>query len=143
MLWSSSKKKAGGKEDSCGLSVLKPLNFYPEFCGCFVRKKKEYRKFATYEQKGIATRAVLFCIEKRRCDKYTPSFLCLQILSGIFVCAKATRANVFVRLFAVDFDSYFMNVGTERTLCVAIGMTYVVAAYFAFSANDAYSAHGF
>lgn len=59
----------------------------------------------------------------------------------IHVGAKATRANVFVRFFAVDFDFHLVNVSAERTFCVAVRVAHIVAANLAFSANYANSAH--
>ena len=59
----------------------------------------------------------------------------------IFIGTKATGANVFVGFLAVDLDADLMHVGAERTLRVAVGVADVVAAHFAFSANNANSAH--
>ena len=60
---------------------------------------------------------------------------------GIFVGAKATGANVFAGFFSVDLDFHLVNVGAESALGMAVGVTHVVTAYFAFAANNAYSAH--
>ena len=59
----------------------------------------------------------------------------------ILISTEATGAHVFIRLFAVDFDSYFVNVGTECAFGMAVRVADVVAADFAFSANYAYSTH--
>lgn len=55
--------------------------------------------------------------------------------------SHATRANVIVGFKSLDFAVCLMKIRAESTFCVAVAVTYIVAAYFTFSANCAYFTH--
>ena len=75
-----------------------------------------------------------------------PGFLfCLKVIGKSVVLffrrAQATRANVFVRNFAVDFGRYFMDIGVETAFCLFVRVADVIAGHFTFTANRTYFAH--